>query len=504
MPAGHDGVPGDSQVARRAGVLGRSGDARGQPASSRWKSSPRRRARSSRVDPAPIQALGPTRDSRRRSSRAGASTPIPSCSRGRSPSVVGDIVTYPFTIAGTQVHDVDQAALIDSDPRPGAARGAYQARRRSAMPRSTVWPDWVTTIPTNAGRITLTLAEPQRRRPSPQRRDRSRPDGPILGIDLGERRIGLAIADRDGLSARPLATVNRARVAGRPRTMPPRSRESSRSRGSRSSSSACRSRRAAREGPMAEAAATWANGRRGRASGCHVTLRDERLSSHLAESRLGPMPRGRSGGPPSKTQRDRYRERVDREAAAIILQDELDARHSARRDRVTVRSGRGPRDPEMPSWRASDGRGNPPGLLVGRTATPPRRGFRLPGILRVPAVRGRPRRRRALVLLTALATARPGRRRRLGVGRTRGRSRGSRSSPTSCARTSATALTQPAGTDATEGVFVVEPGRHPRDARAAAASPMATSTNERAFLYEALTTGLATSSPPGASSCAKT
>ena len=38
------------------------------------------------------------------------------------------------------------------------------------------------------------------------------------------------------------------------------------------------------------------------------------------------MKRGRSGGPPSKTQRDAYRGRVDREAAAIILQDELDAR----------------------------------------------------------------------------------------------------------------------------------------------------------------------------------
>ena len=41
------------------------------------------------------------------------------------------------------------------------------------------------------------------------------------------------------------------------------------------------------------------------------------------------MKRGRSGGPPSRTQRDAYRGRVDREAAAIILQDELDARASA-------------------------------------------------------------------------------------------------------------------------------------------------------------------------------
>ena len=81
---------------------------------------------------------------------------------------------------------------------------------------------------------------------------------------------------------------------------------------------------------MADVAATWARAV-GEQLGLPVTLRDERLSSHLAESRLGPMPRGRSGGPPSSTQRDRYRERVDREAAAIILQDELDARRDSGR-----------------------------------------------------------------------------------------------------------------------------------------------------------------------------
>ena len=41
------------------------------------------------------------------------------------------------------------------------------------------------------------------------------------------------------------------------------------------------------------------------------------------------MKRGRSGGPPTPTQRRAYRGRVDREAAAIILQDELDARMTA-------------------------------------------------------------------------------------------------------------------------------------------------------------------------------
>ena len=61
-----------------------------------------------------------------------------------------------------------------------------------------------------------------------------------------------------------------------------------------------------------------------------LTLRDERLTSHLAEDRLGPMKRGRSGGPPTRAQRDAYRARVDREAAAIILQDELDTRAGIR------------------------------------------------------------------------------------------------------------------------------------------------------------------------------
>jgi len=151
--------------------------------------------------------------------------------------------------------------------------------------------------------------------------------GRLLGIDLGERRIGLAIADRDGLEARPLTTVNRAR-SGTPAD------------DARTLTRLVTEQRVVElvvglpleangnEGPMATAAAAWARAL-GEVLGLPVTMRDERLSSHLAESRLGPMPRGRSGGPPSPSQRDRYRERVDREAAAIILQDELDARRGA-------------------------------------------------------------------------------------------------------------------------------------------------------------------------------
>ena len=145
-----------------------------------------------------------------------------------------------------------------------------------------------------------------------------------LGIDLGERRIGVALADGPGAGARPLTTLRRGRsieadvqalddliaahdvdelVIGLPIDA------------------------AGHEGPQAELTRTWVRDIEARL-GDHVTvtLRDERLSSHLAEERLGPMKRGRSGGPPTKHQRDTYRARVDREAAAIILQDELDSR----------------------------------------------------------------------------------------------------------------------------------------------------------------------------------
>ena len=150
--------------------------------------------------------------------------------------------------------------------------------------------------------------------------------GTILGIDLGERRIGLAIADADGLAARPLATVSRAR------SLAPADDAVTLGRIAREQAVAelvvgLPLEASGAHGPMADAATSWANAIAERL-GLPVTLRDERLSSHLAETRLGPMPRGRSGGPPSRTQRDRYRERVDREAAAIILQDELDARRA--------------------------------------------------------------------------------------------------------------------------------------------------------------------------------
>jgi putative Holliday junction resolvase len=146
----------------------------------------------------------------------------------------------------------------------------------------------------------------------------------LLGLDVGERRIGVAIADADG-RALPLTTLMRSRdpardgkaiasledaneimeiVVGLPLNM------------------------SGDEGDQAERTRAWVDAIRPfiRSS---VRYRDERLSSHLAEQRVGPMKRGRSGGPPTRDQRAAWRARVDREAAAIILQDDLDARSGA-------------------------------------------------------------------------------------------------------------------------------------------------------------------------------
>ena len=146
--------------------------------------------------------------------------------------------------------------------------------------------------------------------------------GRLLGVDLGDKRIGLAVADAGIGIARPLATVNRA---------------ASLDVDAASIGRVCAEQGIGElviglpvqasgvEGEMAAGAREWAAAM-GERLGLPVSLRDERLSSFVAEGRLGRMPRGRSGGPPSRTQRNAFRARIDREAASVILQDELDAR----------------------------------------------------------------------------------------------------------------------------------------------------------------------------------
>jgi putative holliday junction resolvase len=143
----------------------------------------------------------------------------------------------------------------------------------------------------------------------------------VLGLDVGERRIGVALGDLESRIAAPLTTLSRGRtiaddarviarlatehragalVVGLPLDM------------------------SGDEGQQALKTRAWAEAIGG-VTGLPVRYRDERLSSERAERRIGPATRGRSGGPPSGAQREARRARIDREAAAVILQDEMDA-----------------------------------------------------------------------------------------------------------------------------------------------------------------------------------
>lgn len=143
----------------------------------------------------------------------------------------------------------------------------------------------------------------------------------LLGIDLGRRRIGLAVADTLGGRVAPLATLRRttpeqdgqtiARIALEQRADElvvglPLSLDGS-------------------VGPQATETQAWADEALG-PCGLTFGFRDERLTTERAIARVGGQGRGRSGGPPSAVTRRAHRARLDREAAALILQAELDAR----------------------------------------------------------------------------------------------------------------------------------------------------------------------------------
>jgi putative pre-16S rRNA nuclease len=143
----------------------------------------------------------------------------------------------------------------------------------------------------------------------------------VLGIDLGERRIGIAVGNSRLRSATPLTTLGRnksphddarvlARLAGEQNAGAlvvglPLNTDGS-------------------EGPQALRTREWAAAV-AEVTGLPLRFRDERLTSVRAEERIGSRARGRSGGPPTAAQREALRARIDREAAALILQDDFDS-----------------------------------------------------------------------------------------------------------------------------------------------------------------------------------
>lgn len=145
----------------------------------------------------------------------------------------------------------------------------------------------------------------------------------LLGIDLGERRIGIAIADSDTGEVRPLTTLHRSTPAHDGATIAHLAQEQHVDEvvvglplmldGT--------------SGEQAQRTLVWATAA---LDGFALPVRwhDERLTTERAIDRVGKPARGSAGGPPSASARRAYRARLDREAAAFILQAELDERAS--------------------------------------------------------------------------------------------------------------------------------------------------------------------------------
>jgi hypothetical protein len=75
------------------------------------------------------------------------------------PIVAGSVITFPVTVEALEIRIVDGAALLARVRGLGLpqARTVLQAYGRVTI---TVWPDWVTTIPSLEGRATLTIGTP--------------------------------------------------------------------------------------------------------------------------------------------------------------------------------------------------------------------------------------------------------------------------------------------------------------------------------------------------------
>lgn len=145
----------------------------------------------------------------------------------------------------------------------------------------------------------------------------------LLGIDLGDRRIGVAVGDTTTGAVTPLVTLRRgspahdAEVIGRVRA----------DTGADAIVVGLPLHLDGSESEQSRQTRAWVD-TIAPLVGAPITLRDERLSSEAAESRMGRPPRGRSGGPPSAAARRAWRARIDREAAASILEREIDARRA--------------------------------------------------------------------------------------------------------------------------------------------------------------------------------
>ncbi len=137
--------------------------------------------------------------------------------------------------------------------------------------------------------------------------------GRILGVDLGSRRIGVAVSDPGGVIASPLATIERSGDAERDR----------RAIVSMAVEQEARTvvvglprEMSGRLGPAAKAARAEVEALEVLASDIEFALMDERLTTVIADrSMIG-----------AGAKRKERRQKIDQVAAAVILQSYLESR----------------------------------------------------------------------------------------------------------------------------------------------------------------------------------
>ena len=133
--------------------------------------------------------------------------------------------------------------------------------------------------------------------------------GPVLAIDYGSRRIGLAVSDAEGAFAFPAGFLERR---GEPQDLAAL-RELAAERGIVEIVVGLPIHLDGREGPEARAARAFAAAL-GRATGLEVSMFDERWTSREAERALA-----QAGGSPRRRRGTATQGRVDATAAALLL-----------------------------------------------------------------------------------------------------------------------------------------------------------------------------------------
>jgi putative Holliday junction resolvase len=141
------------------------------------------------------------------------------------------------------------------------------------------------------------------------------PAARVLSVDLGKRRIGLAISDAEGLSAQPLDALQRRTLADDLKRICAIAKD----RKTRRILVGLPLHMDGRESPMSEECRRFA-GKLGEASGLPVEMHDERLTSVEAEEML----RAR-GWSLERLLKEKKKGTVDRLAAAVLLEDWMSA-----------------------------------------------------------------------------------------------------------------------------------------------------------------------------------